>query len=417
MEDCPGVSRVGVEFSMYKADMTQDKYLNLYTGNHGKPNGIEDYVIVISKLMADRGMPIKVSSTLDPNAVNLIIDEFTNYVENHRIAVFRKANPGSQIVIFLTEFAERKWGVESFNHFGGVFDAAAIALFDVYLRLIRDDLGRVGISALLKLFCFLPLLIFLMVPDTAKFIVGRLIGKRIPHPVAKYLQTHHRTIYFHMRYLGLKACLPYSNAVVASHEKIIEGFANDVGADGKPLRYLGVLYPELNERDVLDKLMIGKKLFIEITGSVTGYRTKWIKRINRQLVSLGLHNVFGYCRALPFSVLASSKPADRGAYSLHPPQTRTWPYCSPTRIFRALSVDHNLPILTHHFHQNPIEDVCIVLNGNRSIIELYEMYAEPDRLKSLIEPRVQAYNEIAAARNDALAGKLRGVMAVWERQN
>lgn len=397
--------------------MTQDKYLNLYTGNHGRPDGIEDYVVLISKLMGDRGMPVKVSSTLDPHAVNLIIDEFTNYVENHRIAVFRKANPDSQIVIVLTEFVERKWGVESFNHFGNGFDAAAIALFDVYLRVIRDDLGRVGVSTLLKLFCFLPLLILQMVPDTVKFVFGRLIGKRIPHPVAKYLQTHHQTIYFHMRYLGMKACLRYANAVVASHEKIIEGFANDVGADGKPLRYFGVLYPELNERDVLDKLMIGKKLFIEITGSVTRYRQKWIERINRQLISLGLHNAFGYCMALPFSVLESSKPADRGAYSLHPPQKRTWPYCSPTRIFRALSVDHNLPILTHHFHQNPIEDVCFVLDGKRSIIELYEMYADLVRLKNFIEPRVRAYNEIAATHNDALAGKLRGVMTGREQEN
>jgi len=397
--------------------MTKDKYLNLYTGNHGKPDGIADYVAIISKLMGDRGMPVKISSTLDPNAVNLIIDEFTNYVENHRIVAFRKANPDSQIVIVLTEFAERKWGVESFNHFGGVFDAAEIALFDVYLRLVRDDLGRVGVGALLKLFCFLPLLILDVVPDTVKFIVGRLIGKRIPHPVAEYLRRHHRTIYFHMRYLGLKTCLRYSNAVVASHEKIIEGFANDVGADGKPLSYFGVLYPELNERDVLDKLMIGKKHFIEITGSVTRYRKKWIARINRQFVSLGLHNAFGYCKALPFSVLASSKPADRGAYSLHPPQTRTWPYCSPTRIFRALSVDHNLPILTHHFHQNPIEDVCFILNGNRSFIELYKIYDDPDRLKNFIQPRIQSYNEIAAARNDALAGKLRGIMAVQEWQN
>lgn len=87
------------------------------------------------------------------------------------------------------------------------------------------------------------------------------------------------------------------------------------------------------------------------------------------------------------------------------------------RIFRALSVDHNLPILTHHFHQNPIEDVCFVLDGPRSIIELYEMYADSHRLKNFIELRVQAYNEIAAARNDALAGKLLGVMAVRKRQN
>jgi hypothetical protein len=415
MADYQNISRRSVEFSLRKADMVNDEYLSLYTGNHGKPDGIEDYIVLISKLMGDRGIRVKVSSTLDPHAANLVIDEFTNYVENHRIAVFRKANPDSQIVIVLTEFAERKWGVESFNHFGGVFDAVAIALFDVYLRVIRDDLGRVGVGTLLKLLCFLPLLTLQMVPDTVKFVFGRLIGRRIPHPVAKYLQAHHRAIYFHMRYLGLKACLRYANAVVASHEKIIDGFANDVGADGKPLRYFGVLYPELDESDVLDKLMVGKKLFIEITGSVTSYRQKWINRTNRRLISLGLHNVFGYCMSLPFSLLEADRPIDRGAYSLHPPQTRTWPYCSPTRIYRALSVDHNLPVLTHHFHQNPIEDVCLVLKDEKSIVALYEMYSDPALLRNFVEPRIKAYNGIAVARNNDLAEQVRAIMKSMEQ--
>ena len=395
--------------------MKNNKYLSLYTGNHGKPDGIEDYIVLITKLMGDRGIPVKVSATLDPHAVNLIIDEFTNYVENHRIAAFRKANPDSQIVIVLTEFAERKWGVESFNHFGGVFDAAAIALFDVYLRVIRDDLGRVGLGALLKLLCFLPLLFLQMMPAAVRFVFGRLIGRRIPHPAAKYLQTHHRTIYFHMRYLGLKACLRFANAVVASHEKIIDGFAKDIGADGKPLRYFGVLYPELNESDVLSKLMVGKKLFIEITGTVSRYRQKWIERTNRRLISLGLHNIFGYCMAFPFSLLESGKPIDRGAYSLHPPQTRTWPYCSPTRIYRALTVDYNLPILTHYFQQNPIEDVCLVLKDEKSIVALYEMYSDPALLKNFVEPRIKTYNGIAVDRNNDLAEQVRAVMNLMEQ--
>lgn len=397
--------------------MTSDKYLSLYIGNHGKANGIEDYILIITKLMLKRGIPIQVSSKLDPKAVNLVIDEFTNYVENHRIAEFKKAHPYSKIVFVLTEFAERKWGVESFNHFGGVFESAAIALFDVYLRMIRDDLGRLGVGQYLKLMCYLPLLVLQMVQDTSRIAFGRLNGKRLPNTVAKYLKTYHRTIYLHMRYLGLKSCMRYADAVITSHEKIIDGFSADKGADGQPLPCFGVLYPEFDKGEVLDKLMVGKKLFIEITGSVTRYREKFINRTNRHLVSLGLHNVFGFCMPLRFSVLASNKPVDRGAYSLHPPQTRTWPYCSPTRIFRALAVDHNLPILTHHFDQNPIEDVCFVLEGKRSIIELYEIYYDRVRLMNFIEPRLHAYNEIAAARNDSLVEKLRGFMAQLAHAN
>src|SRR6266496_5131644 len=140
------------------ADMAREKYLSLYIGNHGKQDGIEDYITLITKLLAKRDVRVKASSAYDPHAVNLVIDEFTNYVENHRIAAFKKAHPKTPIVLVLTEFAVRKWGVESFNHFGGPFNAAAIALFDVYLRLVRDDFGKVGVGSVVRLLCYSPLL-------------------------------------------------------------------------------------------------------------------------------------------------------------------------------------------------------------------------------------------------------------------
>lgn len=393
--------------------MATETYLSLYIGNHGKVDGIEDYIVLITKLMEKRGIRVTTSPVLDPQAVNLVIDEFTNYAENQRMAAFKRAYPQSKIIFVLTEFAVRKWGVESFNHFGGPTEAAIIALFDVYLKLVRDDFGRVGAGSLLKLLCYSPLLAFQLLPGVLPFMLGMLRGKHLPFDV--FLRANQRTIYFHMRYLGLKAFLRYADAIIISHERVIDGFAKDSGADGQPLHFLGVLYPELEERKVLDSMMVGKKLFMEVTGSVTRYRQKWIERINRQLTTLGLHNAFGNCMALPFSLLASNKPIERGAYSLHPPQTRTWPYSSPTRIFRALSVDRNLPVLTHHFHQNPIEDVCFVLENKMSIVELYEMYADPARLRKFIEPRVKSYNEFVVPRNDTLADRLRGVMDSLER--
>jgi hypothetical protein len=394
--------------------MADEKYLNLYIGNHGKSDGIEDYIVLITKLMAKRAVQVRVSSAYDPLAVNLVIDEFTNYVENHRLAAFKKAYPRSKIVFILTEFAVRNWGVTSFNHFGGLFDAAAIALSDVYLRLVRDDFGQPTLASMLKLMLYSPIVALPIVRDSFRFALGILTGRRVPHGGARYLRTHYRTIYFHMRYLGLMASLRYADAIIASHERIVDGFPREIGAHGKSLQYFGVVYPELEERDVLDQLMVGKKLFIEVTGSVTRYRQKWIERINRQLISLGLQNVFGHCISLPFALLASDKPVDRGAYSLHPPQTRGWPYSSPTRIFRALSVDRNLPVLTHHFHQNPIEDLCFVFENQKSIVELYEMYADPVRLRNFIEPKVKSYNDFVVACNDALVEKLRVTMDARE---
>ncbi|MCP3391895.1 hypothetical protein NLM27_24180 [Bradyrhizobium sp. CCGB12] len=385
--------------------MTDTKHLSLYIGNHGKSDGIEDYITLITAIMGRRGIDVKVSSTLDPEAINLIIDEFTNYVENRRIANFKRAHPHSKTIFVLTEFTVRNWGVTSFNNFGGPLDAATIVLFDVYLRFVRDDFGKIEAGRVLRLLCYSPLLAMQLLPTIMKLIL-RIFFKRFSHPV-KFLRSNHRTIYFHMRYLGLMASLHYADAVITSHEKVIEGVARE---DGRPLEHFGVLYPELDPETVIDKLMLDKKLFMEITGSVTQYRQKWIERINTQLTTLGLQNVFYYCRALPFSFLASDEPAHRGAYSLHPPQTRSWPYSSPTRLFRALSVDHNLPILTHHFHQNPIEDVCFELKGTASFVELYEMFNDRSRLRNFIEPKLKRYNEIVTARNDTLAQHVRKLL-------
>lgn len=395
--------------------MTSKTHLNLYVGNHGKKDGIEDYVDLITDLMAKRGIRVTASSALDPDAVNLVIDEFTNYVENYRMATFKKAHPRSKIVFILTEFVVRKWGAESFNHFGGPHEAAVISLFDVYLRLVRDDFGPIRAGQVLKMLCYSPLLALQVLPGTLRFILARLVRRRVPHGGIQFLQANQRIIYFHMRYLGLMAFLRYADAIVTSHEGIIDGIPREIGRDRKPLPLLGVLYPELDEREVVDNLMLDKKLFMEITGSVTRHRQRWIERVNRQLTSLGLHNVFGYCMSLPFAVLASQKPVERGAYSLHPPQTRTWPYSSPTRIYRALAVDHNLPILTRHYRQNPIEDACFVLENKMSIVELYEMYADRRRLRQFIEPKVRSYNELVRVRNDALAEQLRGAMDTLEQ--
>jgi hypothetical protein len=391
-------------------NMESESYLNLYIGNHGKPDGIEDYIVLITGLMEKRRIRVTVSPVLDPHAVNLVIDEFTNYIENHRMAAFKKAHPQSRIVFILTEFIVRKWGVESFNHFGGPMEAAVISLFDVYLRLVRDDFGPIGAVSVLKLLCYSPLLGLQLLPGSLRFILGVLTGRRVQHPAIRFLQANQRTIYFHMRYLGLKAFWRYADATITSHERVIDGVPEEATGNGRPPRFFGVLYPELDERSVVDNLMVGKKLFMEVTGSVTRYRQRWIERINRKLTSLGLHNRFGACVALPFSVLASKKPVDRGAYSLHPPQTRAWPYSSPTRIFRALSVDHNLPVLTRHFHQNPIEDVCFVFENKMSVVELYEMYTDPARLRKFIEPRVKSYNAFVVVKNDAVAEQLHGLM-------
>jgi hypothetical protein len=383
--------------------------LNLYVGNHGRLDGIEDYIRLIRKILDKRGLPLLVSPDLLPGAINLVIDEFTNYRENRRIASFKREHPQSALVFVLTEFPERKFGVESLNLFGGLQDAASIALLNVWLPTRRDDFGSTTFLDYAKALLYAPVVIARSVPSATKALIGKLVGRRVPGPIDRFFRRNDRLVYLHYRYLGLKACLPWADAVISSHERIFEHLKNLGGMNRRPPRHLGVIHPEFDEAEVLSNLMLDKRLSMEMTGTVTGYRQACLERVNRAILVLGMQAAFDPCRAVSFSSTEREQRV-KVAYSLHPPQTEAWPCCSPMRIYRALAVDHNLPVLTRHFGQNPIEDVCFMFDGTYSILQLYELYHDRSRLADFIGPRLKTYNGIAIARNDEWVGKLAALL-------
>lgn len=381
----------------------------IFTANHGRQEGIEDYIALLKDLLTSRGMDVELSPFLQAYGINLIIDEFTNCIENRRIAAFRKEHPNSLCIFVLTEFCKRKFGVESLNHFGGLFEAATITWFNLYLRLRRDDFPPARFRDWVFPVLYSPILLPYFSIKLTRFCGLRLIGKRVGNPMRNFIKKHHRLIYFHMRYLGLKAHLHFADAVITSHECIMPTFNKAWKMSREKVNFLGVIYPEFDEAEVTRQLMMNKQPFVEVTGSLTPYRRAWIRRLNHLITLLGIQNVFGLTRSLSFSRLNSSKYMERAAYSLHPPQSRTWPYCSPTRIYRALQVDHNMPILTKHFGQNPIEDICLVLNGPSSIAEMVELFFNRSALSHFVTPKIKKYNEIAKQRNDLVVGNLLGM--------
>jgi len=382
--------------------------VNLYIGNHGKPDGIEDYIRFFREVLGVRGVPVQVSTALTPGMVNLVIDEFTNYRENLHFAEFKRQNPDSPVVILMTEFVVRRFGVRSFNLFGGLLDIAAAAFLNVYISFIRKDYPRAGLADCLRAILFFPVLLVDGAIDLGRYVARRLTRRRSLNPVRRFLRKHHRVMYFHWRYLGLNSFLRYADAVITSHEDVYGAFTANCGSRVPAPKNLGVIYPELDEADVLSKLMRKKSIFIEMTGTITKFRKRFIDRINRSILALGMRHVFGECRIFPIAtaISANEESTGRGAFSLHPPQSRTWPYSSPTRVYRALAVEYNLPILTHHFGQNPIEDVCFVWKDKYSIVALFEMYHDRGRLTDFIGTRIRDYNRIARQRNDSLAAAL-----------
>lgn len=382
--------------------MASRKYVNIYIGNHGLQDGVEDYITLFNDIFTKRDIDVVVSRKYDASAINIIFDEFTNYVENERLALFKADNPESKIVIALTEFVRKKLFVESFNNFGGMFEDAIIVATGLFVSILRKDIGVLQCGTILRALLYSPLLFFNMSFWAVAFLLGRILRRKTLRPLARLIKSNHRTMYFHMRYLGLKANLKYADAVIASHEEIYRGLSGKMKSCCSSTKYLGVVYAEFDEDQVIKDLMLNKELFIELTGSMTKYRQKYIEKINRLLVLMGISNVFTSCRAFFFSDVGTRKNVKRGAYSLHPPQTRTWPYCSPTRIYRALAVDHNIPILTKYFGQNPIEDVCLRLQGVASIADFYKLYFDRESLLAFIRPKITTYNQIARQNNDDL---------------
>lgn len=365
---------------------------NLYVGNHGKKAGIEDYVSVITDLLKKRGHQVMVSEEFRSDANNLVIDEFTNFVANMELREFRHNNPQAKITYVLTEFVERRKLVRSFNFFGGWLEASVIAAMTVFFRRLRKDYLPASMRDWIVAILYLPLLAIFY----AAFSVRNLISKHRTTFSSKV----HAKAYLLVRYLGLEAHLRFADYVILSHPLIGEQLQGLRGYDNWHGKILGTLYPELDIADIEANIFRDKGLFVEATGTITPYRNRILRMINYEIISLGLGNTIDLCQARSFSSHGEARQG--GAYSIHPPQSESWSYCSPTRLYRALQVDHNAPIITKDFGQHPIEKVCLMFGRSETVIKLIKYFKKPDTYLADFKPRFEEYNRLATANNDQL---------------
>lgn len=387
------------------------KRIYAYVGNHGKQDGIEEYITLFHSVFGDRGIEVVVSNDLVPDQPNIIIDEFTNCYKNRDLEIFRSRHPSTRLIFVLTEFVRSRWGMESFNHFAGLRASAVLAIFTIFIKKMRRDFPPISLRDWLLALLFLPLLVFEPFSWAGNYLLRSIGLKKFSVKTAlnRIQSDYHKLLYFHMRYLGLLANLKHADAIISSHESVVESMEGILSSiDPKPV-FLGVAYSEFDEQCVLDKLMVDKQPFMEVTGSITPERQKWMERINAQLRIMGLHHTFDPCQTFSFSRARSRAPCNRGAYSLHPPQTATWPYSSPTRIYRALAVDGNLPVLTKWFGQNPIEDICYIYRDSSSLMDLAHYFDHRDDMRAFVAPRLAAYNLIAKRNNDDMTVRLKRI--------
>lgn len=390
--------------------------VNVYIANHDTRCGIEEYLAMLKDIVGRRGGNVVVSRHLDPIAVNIIIDGFTNFVANEEIRVFARNYPDAPVVFLLTEFIEDRLFVRSFNFFNGPLEAAVIAVMNVYFRRMRTDFVPPKLRHWLLALLYCPLVFLYYLRHVAK---NWFPGRR-----RSLKERLHGVAYMLMRYLGLEAMIDCADAVVLSHALIGPGLPKIAPA----VPVLGTLCPEIDFEVVSKELIRSRRLGMEITGSVTRYRQRFMNRVNHHIMSLGMTGVFHMCQAIPFGAERRLAVVDRGnvetslgddeetrvdpwyAYSLHPPQSRHWKYSSPTRVYRALCRDHTMPVVTKVFNQHPIENIAIVYDGNRTIVQLYHYYWHREELLTYLEPRVKDYMCVARAANDRIVHGMSALM-------
>lgn len=388
--------------------MSRCKKINVYVANHGKPDGIEDYLANFEYMFRQRGFDFQVSMELEKDAINLVIDEFTNFATNKQIAAFAAARHDAPLVFVLTEFVENRRLVKSFNNFDGLEEAALLSLIDCFLRSRRPDFEKSRPGDYWRLALYSPVLLF-MAPKLLYGYLKALSGKQGEHKWTQakeeFVREHlYRKLYMHGRYLGFETMIKHADAVIACHKGIEDGYEKLRHEQPELPPSLGMFYLEFPASKVNVMMLEHKENYIEMTGSITAYRKSEMNRINGLIRLLGLSASIGGIRSYGFGQAPSGDR--RAAFSIHPPQVKSWPYCSPTRIYRALIVDRNIPILTKKYGQHPIEDLCMLMDESDCLAEMYEMMFMPDVLENFLDSRVRNYLEIANSGNDLLCKKL-----------
>jgi len=212
------------------------------------------------------------------------------------------------------------------------------------------------------------------------------------------------------RYIGFEKMVNYADSIlmlgVTDPNYIDEYSKNYKRFLPKDTAVIGTFFPEIDVDDVKKNIFKNKELFIEVTGTVTPYRLSKIQEINDDISDLNLQNSFSNCKGFQkggiheISAVVSKEGIIRGAYSLHPPQTEAWKYASSTRIYRALCIDYNMPILTKNFNQHPIEDICFIYDDKQKLFQFRDYYLNIENFLPIIESRIDKYMMIAKEHNN-----------------
>jgi len=196
--------------------------------------------------------------------------------------------------------------------------------------------------------------------------------------------------------------IKHSTAIMVSHNLIKKDYGKNI--HGSLINFMGEIKPSFDNNFVYLKLFNNKKFGIEITGTITEYRSSILQKINK-FIKIHLIRESLIINELSFNSLSIN--TFRTSYSLHPPQAKNWKYSSPTRIYRALVIDNNIPITTQTFNQSSIESICLEFNYSAHFIYfIHKLYNDQNFLDSVYKPKLSSYIQLADNNNEELFTKI-----------
>jgi len=366
--------------------MKKDKFY-LYTGNHSKTVGIEDFISILKDIFYNNGTSLIVTDKLKDEGVYLIIDEFINYSINKKIRKFKK-NTNSKFIFVLTEFVEKKTLFETFNYYSGIDRYFYTPFIDIYLRLMRDDFGKVGARSIFSAsISIVPAVIILI----GKYIFYSIKQRRLNGFISEERGYMQYFIYLHMRYLGLSEMIDVASSVICPHQGIVSKMKSS-RAFKQQSNYF-VFYPVFPKVDFSHFFIGSKILGIKVTGSITKYRKKCVRKVNTLLLKYGLLNM-----EITKTVSFDDNEHYNSYFSYHPVQIKGWPYSSPTRIYRAITIDNTIPLIDTVHNDHIIEKLCFLLD-KESINDLLEIVDSPKTVENYWKVRIDCYLDEAHKSN------------------
>ena len=143
-----------------------------------------------------------------------------------------------------------------------------------------------------------------------------------------------------------------------------------------------------------------------MTGTITKYRLNYFNKLKKNINKFLLKRKLLCTFLFSFSGFSESNKFKNYLFSFHPPQTKDWISCSPTRLYRAFAIDFNIPVITKNFGHMSIEGLCVQYDELISDNFLNKTVGKKFSIDSKFKKNILEYSRTVKKKNDLLVAKI-----------